>query len=418
MKSCSRMYDVIVCGGGTGGVPAAVAAARNGARTLLIERLGMLGGTATAALVAPYMSHLAGKKPVNRGLFEEFCGCMKKEGLTSLFRGRLIGFDAEIMKLLLDKFTLTAGVELLFHATITNVIKKGGRIQAVRVFHRGGFETISGKVFIDATGDGDVAAMAGAPFQIGRDKDHACQPMTTAFRMGDINIKRMPSQKKINALYDAARKRREIKNPRENVLWFPTVTPNEIHFNTTRVVGESSVDGWSLTSAEVEGRRQALEMYKFLKRRVPGFEKATLRKIAPQIGVRESRRILGRYILTADDVLSARHCSDSIASGSYCIDIHNPSGSGTDIRRLEIGTWYQIPYRCITPLNVENLLMACRAISSTHEAHSSLRIMPIVWNIGEAAGTAAAMCAKQGKKASAINPALLRKKLKRQGAFI
>ena len=217
---------------------------------------------------------------------------------------------------------------------------------------------------------------------------------------------------------DEAKAKGEVKNPRENVLKFLTVHPDVIHFNTTRVIGKSSLDGWETTEAEIEGRRQVDDMVRFLKKYVKGFEKSYLMKMGSQIGVRESRRIMGKYVLTADDVLSARHFEDGIACASYPIDIHNPTGTGTDIRRLKDGTFYKIPYRCLVPEGIDNLLIASRCISATHEAHSSLRVMPIVWAIGEAAGTAASFCLQKKIKPVDVDAGELRKKLTEQGAFV
>lgn len=414
-KKKNRHYDVIVAGGGTGGVPAAVAAARNGAKVLLVERYGFLGGMATSGLVYPYMKYSAGDKVITQGLFSEFLDRLEKAGGLDKNRHN---FDDEIMRCLLDRFALDAGVDLFFHALVIGVSKAKGRIRSIKVSHKGGMETFSAGLFIDATGDGDLAAMAGAKIKIGREKDHGCQPMTTSFRMAGVDAARMPAREEINRLFDMAKADGTVKNPRENVLWFRWMRPDVIHFNTTRVVRKSAVDGRELSEAEVEGRRQVLEMASFLKNRVPGFEKSWLMKSGTQIGVRESRRVMGRYVLTAKDVLSGRRFEDGIACSSYCIDIHSPDGSGTDLRYLKEGEYYTIPYRCILPKGLDNLLIASRGISSDHEAHSSLRIMPVVWAIGEAAGTAAALCGKSRPTPSGLDPAILRSALKGQGAFV
>jgi len=411
----AKHWDVIIIGGGPGGVPAAAAAARNGARVLLVEAYGFLGGMATTALVHPYMKYNAGETILTRGLFEEFLDILLENGAILEDRKH---FDAEPMKWLLDRFVLDSGCELLLHARAIGVLKKGGKIQAVRVFHKGGVETLSADYFIDSTGDGDIAAWAGAPVDIGRTQDNACQPMTTSFRMANVDVARMPSPEEINRLYDEAKARGEVKNPRENVLTFRSVHPDVIHFNTTRVVGESALDGWSITEAEIEGRRQIDDMVRFLKKYIEGFENAYVMKIGPQIGIRESRRVMGEYVLTAEDVLEARHFDDGIACASYDIDIHNPAGTGTVIQRLKPGTYYEIPYRCLLPREVDNLIVASRCISATHEAHSSLRVMPIVWAIGQAAGTAAALCVRENIEPGQVDTGKLRKILTEQGAFV
>ena len=411
----AKHWDVIVVGGGPGGVPAAVAAARNGARVLLVERYGFLGGMATTALVHPYMKYSAGKTIIIHGLFGEFLDILQNNGALLPDRQH---FDAEPMKWLLDRFVLDSGAELLFHTQAIGVLRDTGKIRAVRVFHKGGVEDLSADVFIDSTGDGDIAAWSGSPVEIGRSEDNACQPMTTSFRMAHVDVKRIPVAADINRLYDEAKARGEVKNPRENVLKFKSVHPDVIHFNTTRIIGKTSLDGWSMTEAEIEGRRQVYDMVRFLKKYVAGFESAYIMKIGPEIGVRESRRIMGGYVLTGDDVLEARHFDDGIACGSYDIDIHNPTGTGTVIKRLKEGTYYQIPYRCLVPKDVDNLIVASRCISATHEAHSSLRVMPIVWAIGQAGGAAAALCIKKGIRPDAVDVPELRKTLIEQGAYL
>jgi hypothetical protein len=295
---------------------------------------------------------------------------------------------------------------------------EGNTVRAVRVFHKGGVEDLSADIVIDSTGDGDIAAWGGAPVEIGREPDNACQPMTTSFRMANVDIGRIPDGKEINRLFDVAKSRGEIKNPRENILKFFTIHPDVMHFNSTRVVGKSPLDGWTLTEAELEGRRQVAELASFLIRSVAGFEHAYLMAIGPQIGVRESRRILGKYVLTADDVIKGRKFDDGVACGSYAIDIHNPSGTGTKMVYLDEGIYYHIPYRCLVPDRVDNLLIASRCISATHEAHSSMRVMPTVWGIGHAAGAAAALCIKVNNLPSALDTVRLRTVLKEQKAFI
>lgn len=410
-----KHWDVVVVGGGPGGVPAAVAAARNGARVLLVEKYGFLGGMATAGLVYPYMKYTAGQTILTRGLFKEFLDILEANG--ALLKDRQ-SFDVEPMKWLLDKFVLDAKVDLLLHTHAIGVLKNNNEIKAVRLFHKGGVEDVSADVFIDSTGDGDIAAWCGAKIEYGREKDGAVQPMTMNFRMANVDIDRMSAKEKINQLYNEAKARNELDNPRENVLKFISVHPDVVHFNTTRVVGRSSINGWEMTDAEIEGRRQVADMVRFLKKHIPGFENAYLMKMGTQIGVRESRRVPGKYMLNADDVLSARHFEDGIACASYPIDIHNPTGTGTDIRWLKEGEYYEIPYRCLLPNEVANLIIASRCISATHEAHSSMRVMPIVWSLGQAAGTAAAMSVHQSIHPEQIDVQELRKKLIEQDAFV
>jgi len=411
----SKHWDVVVVGGGPGGVPAAVAAARNGARVLLVEKYGFLGGMATSALVHPYMKYNAGDQIIIRGLFEEWLDMLAAEKAILADRKH---FDAEPMKWLLDRFVMDNGVDVLMHAQAVGVLKRGSNIKAVRIFHKGGLEDISADVFIDSTGDGDVAAWAGAPYEIGRSADGGFQPMTTSFRMGGVDRKRMPSRSDINKLYWKAQDTGEVENPRENVLYFRTVHDDVMHFNTTRVTGKSSLDAWETTAAEIEGRRQVDDMVRFLKKYVRGFEDSYLIKMGAQIGVRESRRIMGEYVLTKEDVMNTVKFEDAIVCASYMIDIHSPTGAGTEIHHLKEGEFYTIPYRCIVPLKVDNLLIASRCISADHAAHSSLRVQPIVWGLGQAAGSAAALSYKSEIQPRELDFVKLKKVLLQQKQFL
>jgi hypothetical protein len=381
------------------------------------------------------MKYSAGGKFIVRGLFEEFLDLMEQNGAirkmhsTNEVQVRLntfptdledrAHFDDEPMKQLLDLFVLDSGAELLLHTQAIGVLKEGNAIRAVRVFHKGGVEDLSADVFIDSSGDGDLAAWSGAKVEIGRGApDNACQPMTASFRMARVDIDRMPEGGEVNRLYDAAKKSGKLRNPRENVLKFFTVHDDVMHFNSTRVVGESPLDGWSLTRAEVEGRRQVDELSRFLKENIAGFEDSYLMKTGVQIGIRESRRVLGKYVLNADDVVKGRKFEDGVACGSYAIDIHNPTGTGTHMIYLEEGIYYHIPYRCLIPEGPDNLIVASRCISASHEANSSLRVMPTVWAIGQAGGTAAALAVRGKVKPSAVNVAELKGKLTEQKAFL
>ncbi|MGD9497016.1 MAG: FAD-dependent oxidoreductase [Armatimonadota bacterium] len=408
--------DVVVVGGGPGGLCAAVAAAEEGADTLLIERYGFLGGMATAGLVNPFMTWHAGGKPIIRGLFERIRGRLEELGGWAGPR-QGSAFDAELLKFVADDLCADAGVRLRLHTCLAAVDAADGRVRRIATLSKSGLQAVEGQVFIDGTGDGDLAAWAGAEVEIGRDEDGLCQPMTLCFRMLGVEIERMPSRAEINALYDAAKQRGEIENPRENVLLFFTTHDQEVHFNTTRIVAREATSADGMTQAELEGRRQVRQMVRFLTEHVPGFEGAWLQEMAPQTGVRESRRIIGDYVLTTEDVLEARKFDDAVARGSYPVDIHNPAGTGTVIKRLPPREAYDIPYRCLTPRGLHNLLIAARCISCDHGAHSSLRVMPIVMAVGEAAGVAASMALAAGE-VRAVDVAELRRRLVQRGASL
>ena len=241
-----------------------------------------------------------------------------------------------------------------------------------------------------------LAYKAGCPCTVGREEDNACQPMTLCFRMAGVNIKRFRAAlPKVQALYNKYQDEGKIKNPRENILQFIHTSKGVLHLNSTRVVGLSPLDPFDISKAEMIAREQMMELFTFLKENAPGCKKATLLSSAPEIGVRESRRIVGKYTITAADLLECKVFDDGVAVGCYSVDIHSPDGSGTLIRKIPAGKWYHIPYRAMLPQNADNLLAAGRILSSTQEAHSAYRVLPIVANIGEAAGLAVALAQKE-----------------------
>lgn len=403
-------YDIVVVGGGPGGVGAAVGAAKEGASVLLIERYGFLGGMATAGLVNPFMPYSIGGKALTSAVFDELLQRLRDAGALS--EGGLI-FDDEVMKIVLDQMMLAHGVNLLLHATFVGLEMAGKQIVRVHTTGKSGQLDLAGKVFVDATGDGDLAAQAGAPCEMGRRSDGLCQPMTLCFRVGGVTGEPNAGElrRELTELFQAAKAAGEIENPREDILVFGTMLPGVYHFNTTRIVQRSGTSTEDLTAAELEGRRQVAELIQLFRQRSPRFERAHLLKIAPQVGVRESRRVMGEYLLTMHDVIEAVKFADGIARSNYPIDIHSPTGEGTVIQHLPPGEYYEIPYRCLVPKAVDNLLIGSRCISATHEAHASLRIMPVVAGIGEAAGIAAAWAAREGVKPQEIDGARLKERV-------
>ncbi len=416
----SLQAEVAVIGGGPAGLCAAVAAAEEGADTLLIERYGFLGGMATAGLINPFMPYYTGGEQIIKGLFERVIDKLDEAGGWSHRQDEWAwdAFDPEIMKLVCQQMCEEVGVRLRLHTIVTAAMAGNGQVHRAILASKSGLEAVEADIFIDATGDGDLAAWAGAEHEQGRPEDGLCQPMSLMFRMAGVDEKRIPPRDEINRLYDEAKTRGEINNPRENVLFFYTTRRGEIHFNTTRVVKLDGTDADDLTQAELEGRRQVAQMAAFLKAHVAGFEQAYLAATGVQIGVRESRRIMGEYVLTGEDVLRARKFPDGIARGCYPIDIHNPAGTGTVIKELPPGETYDIPYRCLCPREFDNLLVTGRPISADHQAHSSLRVMPIAAAIGEAAGVAAALAVQQHQPVNDIDVAQLRQRLTERGGSL
>ena len=418
-----RKYDVVVCGGGLTGVAAAVQAKRSGAGSvLLIERYGFLGGLATNGLINPFMPYWKQGVPPEEGgqlvfgIFEEILHELEKMG--GLAENRC-NFDAECMKIVLQRMCLKAGVELLLHTVIEQVHVKGDRMVAVRVANKSGIEFMAADSFIDCTGDADVAHLCGCPWKKGRDEDGQCQPMTLCFRIGNVDLKKYyENRQMMQELYKKFQAEGKITNPRENVLVFNTLVDGMLHFNTTRVIKHNPTDPLDVTHAEMIAREQMLEMYNFLHDNIPGFEHSQLLYSAGEIGARESRMIIGEYVLNEMDLKDCTKFEDGIAAGNYDIDIHSPDGSGTSHYYFPEGTWYTIPYRCLQPKNASNLLVAGRCISTTHEAQASVRIMPIVTTLGEAAGVAAALASKAGVDVKHVDVKALREQLTREGAFV
>lgn len=418
-------YEVVVVGGGLSGVAAAVKAARDGAKTLLIERGGSLGGAATNMLVYPFMKCYIDKGGVReyiaKGIFSEIRKTAESlEGINYAERDTADPFfSPEYLKLALDKLALDSGVSVLFHSVLTGVKRVDRKIEEIIVQSGAQSLTVKGSFFIDATGDGDLLALAGCGFTLGRNSDGLCQPMTTCFRVCGVDIEQfMRDYDGLQNLYKQKRAAGEIKNPRENILAFLHIGDGVVHFNTTRVVGLNPVDVFDRTKAEFIAREQVLEIMNFLKTNSTAFKKATLISVAPEIGVRESRKLKGEYVLTAEDLKSYRQFDDVVAYGSYMIDIHSPTGTGTEYFVFDPAKFYSIPYRCLLPKELDNLLVAGRCLSADQAAHSAVRIMPTCACMGEAAGVAAVLAVKNNLKNREVDIKTLRAELKKGGAFI
>ncbi len=407
--------DVIVVGGGPGGIGAAVAAARLGAATLLCEQYGFLGGMATAGLVNPFMPNQLDGKPFDSGIFQEWCDRMGKMGGLAK-DGRT--FCQETAKLAAEKLCLDAGVNLLYHVQLDRPLVEEREIDCVTMLGKSGLTAHRARIYVDATGDADLAARAGCTFELGRAEDGLTQPMTTGFDLAGVDIERMPDGETINRLYDQAREEGRLKCPRHNVLLFRSVEDDRIHFNTTRIIGHDATDTLSLSEAEIEGRRQVLDYVEFLRRDVAGFEGARLHAVAVTIGVRESRRVRGHAYLTRADFENASKFPDGICRVNYEIDIHSPTGGGSEHAQLPPGEWYEIPYGCLVPLDCDNLLVAGRPISVDHAVHSSMRVMPPACTVGQACGTAAAMALSQGCTPAEVEGREVRRSLIEQGVWL
>jgi hypothetical protein len=445
--------DVLVCGGGPAGVCAAIAAARNGAGVLLVERGNCLGGMATRGLVGPFMTcyDKSGTTQIIRGLFGEIVERLVARGgaihprevfggtaFTSWIKvghDHCTPFEPEALQLLLDEMCAEAGVKVLFHADFAEPLQDGARIVGARLFTKAGMRDVRAKVVIDATGDADVAFRAGAPTEFGDEASGRVQPASMFFRIGncdlaaitaDIEAHKNDFYRKDGVNYRSlhwrvaeARAAGDWTLDRVSIGLFRGVKEDEWSINTSRIMGVDSTNPESWSAAEAEGRRQVDQIFRFFKKYVPGCANARLLCSGSTLGIRESRRIVGEYRLTAEDCIEGRVPEDSILLASNSVDVHGRFGPmSNEYVPIKNGNWYGVPYRSLVPLKVDNLLVAGRCLSADAEAAGAVRVMPPSMAMGEAAGTAAALCARGGTAPRNLDPAMLAASLKAQGAFL
>jgi hypothetical protein len=440
--------DVLVVGGGPAGLGAAVGAARAGGRVVLAEHFGFLGGNATVALVSPLASYFTSQmEPARagvstlyptdaRGGIQVICGVLHEfvERLViaggaippTVETGYVVPFDAEVFKYEAMRMLDDAGVDVLLHALASGVTGEHKRPRGVVFETKSGPLIIEAKTIVDCTGDADVSQYAGARYEVGRLEDGLTQPMTLMAELAGFDHPAFKAYVDANPgqwfgvyglwkLIMQAVEEEGFEPPREDVLLFGTPHDSVVSLNSTRVTKVLGTDVWDLTYAEWTSRRQLAKMVDFLRRQVPGFEHIYV-SATGHVCVRESRRVVGEYVLTADDILTARQFDDVIARNAYPMDIHNPRGRGTTLRRVPIGKAYDIPLRCLVPEHVDGLLVAGRCISSTHEALSSVRVMPSSMATGQAAGVCAALAANLGREPREVPPIDVQCELVRQGA--
>lgn len=385
--------DVIVVGGGPAGFSAAICAARQGAKTILIEQAGMVGGVATSGL----MSHWTGS--TRGGFYEEILDRSNDNP------GMRVTINPEKLRTVMLEMLDEAGVELHLYTFASAAIMDGSRITGVITESKSGRQAFISKIVIDASGDGDIAAKAGAPFVKGRPNDNKMQPMTLMFKVAGVDTTKFsfPGGFEDSTTVPAGNlqqiARKEIPHPAGHVLLYHSTLPGVVTINMTNCIDVDGTRAEDLTKADLTCRRQMDYIVTFLRKNAPGFENCYVISSASQIGVRETRHFQGEYTLTEDDINAARIFDDwAVTKAHFNFDIHNIEGAGLDKdgeqKHFRQSKGYTIPYRCLVPLQVEGLLLAGRNISGTHKAHSNFRVMPICANIGQAAGIAAAICAK------------------------
>jgi len=422
-------YDVVVVGGGPAGIAAAVSAARRGASTLLVERYGFLGGMGTAGGVTNFAG-LYGKRNgemtlLVRGVVDDLLaridalGGLNKPQDGMLGRIRVRSYDTSAYKIAADQLLFDAGVNLLFHAWAAAVVRDGNRIAALVVETKSGRQAIRANAFIDASGDADVAAFAGVPFEVGDGHGSGLFP-TTMFRVGQVDaepaLAAVGEFKAINDLMAAVQQQKpgKYKFPREGAILRPNIDPREWRANVTQIRNAAGramngVDARELTEGELEGRRQIAEYFKFMKAEVPGFAKSAIVEIAPQVGIRETRRIEGLYALTGEDILSSAAFDDSIGINAWPMEMHADGRIEWAFPRDENRTYNQLPWRMLVPRTVDNLLVAGRCAAMTHEGQSAARASGGCFVMGQAAGTAAASLGSAARFADVDVPALQEK---------
>lgn len=425
--------DVLVVGSGAAGATAAIAAARNGARTLLLERYGFLGGTSTAVLDTFYGFYTPGAKAVKVvggipddvvAALKEFDACFERPNTYGAGTG--VTYHPEYLKVVWERLAAAAGVRVLLHAWVQDAIVRGGRVEGVVAATKEGLRRVDARVVVDASGDADVCCYAGAPFEPAGDQDPA-QTLTTTFKMCNVDLDRrlaLPKGEFHARMAEAAQSGRYDLPRREGSDHATTVRGMTATIMTRvasyerrggRVV--NATDPELLSDAEREGRRQALEYVRFLRDRVPGYERAQLASFGVQIGVRETRRVYGEYRLTREDVLGARQFEDQIGLCGAPLEDHR-EGADTRWSYLPEGQCVGIPWRTLIPRGAENLLVAGRCFSATHDAHASVRSMAQCMAMGQAAGAAGALAARRSAQLRDLPFAELRDALVKQGAIL
>ena len=425
-------YEVVVLGGGPAGIAAAAAAGRAGCATILVERYGFLGGAGTAAGVTNFCglhANVHGEhRQVVHGMCDEILDRLQRLGGLAAPHGifndriRAQAYDVSAYKIAADELLLGAEVKLLFHAMGVGVSKsQKSEIEALIVETKSGRGAILGKVFIDCSGDGDLAAWAGAPFELGDGKGNLLYP-STMYRIGGVDAARAGNAwDHIAALMDEA-ERKGKRFPRKKPIVRPQPNGAEWRANLTQIRNPdgsavSGIDAEQLSFGEVEGRRQVRDTFEFIRASAPGFERAYIADIAPQIGIRETRRVRGAYLLTEDDVLDCADFPDTIGVNGWPVEAHVAGNVEFVFQRNSRG-YNQLPYRMLLPLKVDNLLVAGRCASMTHGAQSAARVSGACFAMGQAAGTAAYLALKHGTTAGEVDTKKLQDVLEANGAWL
>jgi hypothetical protein len=448
-----KEYDLIVCGGGMSGFSAAVAASRKGLKTAIIERMGCLGGVATSCGVNHF---LAGRKYDEEtgkmyrtvgGIFDELTDTLITRGAAvdpdtidinfnphgwypRMAAG--IPFDAEQLKVLMDDMCLEAGIDIYYFTNLIDTVVEDNKIKSLIVNNKSGLFALAAKVVVDASGDGDVAYFSGCKTVKGREEDGLMTPASLEFYVEKVDTQKYVEYQnqhqspKLVEIIERLKKTGEWTFPYEIFIAIKTNEPDVYMVNTIRQVGIDGTDGDSVTRGMIEGRKENLKLFNIMKKYFPGFEKSRIRKISEVIGIRETRRIVGAYVVTIEDALSGKKFGDCIASTTYNFDLPDPKkpsydpmmGHAANPNARRKHSVIEIPYRALLPQPVKNLIMAGRCVSVEREVLGPVRIMGPCMGMGQAAGTASALAVQRGISYDAVDSTELRKILLDDGCLL
>lgn len=421
-----RDVDVLIAGGGPAGVAAGLAAARSGAHVLVVEQFNCLGGVATAGghgHISKYDEEGTGRRIIG-GIADEIARRVVAGGF-GVRDPHGIWFEVEGLKLLLDRMAQESGLDVLYHTFFCETVVENGMAIGAIIRNKGGRQFVRAKRIVDCTGDGDAAFSAGCPWEMGRPSDNKCQPVTLMFTIGGVDWDRVQawrSDYQMTEVWEKAQRNGDMRPFQKTIMgwWWTPTRPDQVGVNFTHVIHVDSTCAGDLTHATIEARKQAYETIAVYRKYVPGMERCYMVSTPNTIGIRESRRIMGDYVLSEDDVKGQRSFPDNICYGSFFVDIHCIDGPGMDITawRPPRGFKYHIPYRILLPQGVENILTAGRCVSCTHIALGSIRVMATCMAMGEAAGTAAALSLKRGVTPRQLAAADLQHQLRGQGCIL
>lgn len=418
--------DVLVAGGGPAGIGAALGAARNGAKPLVIEQLNSFGGVGGAGGHG-HMSTCgtSGGMRIVGGVAWELLKRVCEEDHGDLNPGNAF-YDVEWYKFMIERMFAEAGVDFLYHTFYCDTVMDGNTAVGAVIQNKTGRQVVHAKRIVDCSGDGDAAARAGCSFEQGRPGDGRCQPTTLMFSVGGVDwdkVKEWRTSYGMDHVWEEAQKNGDMEPFQKKIMgfWWNSTQPTYVGMNFTHMIDTDSTKAEDLTRATVEGRRQAFHMIPVFRKYVPGMENCYLISTGSTLGLRESRRIIGEYQLTEDDIKAGRLFDDGICYGSFFIDIHAIDEGGmehTTWRPTEKGFRYQIPYRCIVPRDVDNLLVAGRCISVTHVGLGSTRVMSQCTALGEAAGTASALSLEGNLSPRQLDVSELKARLRDRGGIV